>query len=95
MKEANTKEAHKKRIETLSSNLPQVSNKEERESHINIDYYNKKIYVYTSNSTVMSRMTRKNIEHCNEDICNGQVYSREYEFSIKELSKVFNVGLFK
>lgn len=90
-----SEEARLKAIETRKNNLPQISNPEERETHINIDYFEEKIKIYTNNATVINRMARNGYEFIKEDTLDGEVYSRTYEFPLNMLSKFATSTIFK
>ena len=95
MKNTRTEEALRKRKETISNNIPQVSLPEERETHLNIDYFNNKIHIYSNNARVMNKMARKGLHFCKEYIYDGQICGRDYELPLSELKLVVNAGLFK
>ena len=87
--------ARAKAVETRKQNLPQMSNPEERETVIVVDYAIGKIDIYTNNITVVNRMTRKGYEHKEEQYVGKEVYSRRYEVDFEDMSKVITSGLFK
>jgi len=87
--------ARAKAVETRKQNLPQMSNPEERETVIVVDYHTGKIDVYSNNITVINRMTRKGYEHIEEQLLDKEVYSRRYEIDFEDMSKVITSGLFK
>lgn len=90
-----TEEARQKAIETRKNNLPQMSNREEREAHINIDYADRTVHIYTNNSIVMSRLNRKGINHYKESLLDGQVYDREYKLPLDQIGLIAMAGIFK
>ena len=95
MKNLHTQEAMDKRAQTVANNLPQFGLLEETETHINVDYSTKTVYVWTNRASVMNRMARKGFTHSKESTLDGQVSDREYEFPLSEISKVASAGLFK
>lgn len=90
-----SKEARKKRKETIENNLQQMSLLEERETHINVDYFEGKIKIYTNNITVINRMSRLGYSHAKEEYIDANVYSRYYEFPIELISKFVTGAIFK
>lgn len=90
-----TPEALAKKAQTIANNLPQVALLEETETTINVDYQDKKVYVWTNRATVMNRMARKGFTHSTESTLDGQVCDRAYTFELNEISKVASAGLFK
>ena len=72
----------------------QMALPEERETHINIDYFERKIYVDTNVATVMNRLERKGFKVDYEGKIDGQVFNRQYVLDFKDMSKVAKVGLF-
>ena len=90
-----SEEARLKSIETRKNNLPQISNPGERETHINIDYFEEKIKIYTNNATVINRMARNGYEFTKEEYLDGEVYSRTYEFPLNMISKFATGTIFK
>ena len=95
MEHLQTPEAKAKALETIANNLPQISNQEERESHITMDHYTKEVVLYTNNIATINRLARKGLTHSHEVTLDGQVYSREYTVSFKDMSKLMQVGLYK
>lgn len=79
----------------MKDNLENVSNEDERETHINIVHSDKTIFVYTTNATVMNRMTRKEIPHKSDILVDGKVFGREYEIPWAKFGSVATAGLFK
>lgn len=90
-----TEEARQKAIETRKNNLPQMSNREEREAHISIDYADKTVHIYTNNAVVMSRLARRGISHYKESLLDGQVYDREYKLPLDQIGLIAMAGIFK
>ncbi|MPM32454.1 hypothetical protein SDC9_79016 [bioreactor metagenome] len=85
----------KKRKETLEKGLKQVALLEETETHILIDYEARKIRIYTNKATVMNRLERAGCTFKKQEIINGQVYSRSYEFDTKNIGKFLRTSIFK
>lgn len=85
----------KKRKETLEKSLKQVALLEESETHIVIDYYNKKLKLYSSKATVMNRLQRLGFCPLRESKVDGQVYSRNYELDTKDIGKLLRTSIFK
>ena len=90
-----SEESRKKAIETRKNNLPQISEPDERESHIWIDHFEKTIKIYSNNSTVLNRMARLGYTHEKEDLVDGEVLSRTYTFPISMISKFATATIFK
>ena len=90
-----SEEARARANATRSAGLKQVALPEETETHINVDYYDKMIYIDTCKATVMNRMERKGIVYAKEEILDGEVFNRKYEIPFSDMAKVVNCGLFK
>jgi alpha-mannosidase len=75
--------------------LRQVALPEESETLILLDYFERKLKIYTSKAAVMRRMEKAGHPYIKQDIVDGEIYSRSYEFPSKELSKFLRTSLFK
>lgn len=95
MERFRTDEAIEKARQTRLNNLPQVATPDDQETHINVDYTDQVVYVYTTMAKVMNRMARREIEYDEQEMVDGEVFSRSYLVSWKDFSKVASVGLFK
>lgn len=89
------KNSFEKRKETIKNSLKQISLFEETETHIVIDYQDKKLRLYTNRATVMNRLERAGYKHIKQDIVDGQVYSRNYVFETSEIGKFLRTSIFK
>lgn len=75
--------------------------REEQETIINVDYYDKKIKIYTSRKSVADRLKRKIGEPTKTYISYGKIYAVDYERNLydKDLAKFFSktllIGSFK
>lgn len=72
----------------------QLALPEERETHINIDYMDKKIIVYTNAATVMRRFIRKGYRPTKEEKVDGEVYALIFEFNFKDKKLPIAKGIF-
>jgi len=79
----------------MAKTVSQISAIEEREAHINVNYFTKTAQLYTNNSTVINRMARKGHEHIGEELFGGKVYSRTYEVPLAQIGKLLQVTLLK
>lgn len=75
--------------------LRQVALPEESETLILLDYSEHKIKIYSNKATIMRRMEKAGHPYIKQDIVDGEIYSRSYEFPSKELSKFLRTSLFK
>lgn len=75
--------------------LRQVALPEESETLILLDYFERKLKIYTSKAAVMRRMEKAGHPYIKQDIVDGQIYSRSYEFDSKNVGKFIRVSLFK
>lgn len=91
----NSDEARKKRKETIKNNLKQVALFEETETIILLDYFERKIKIYSNKATVMNRLERLGYKPTGEDKVDGEICSRSYEFEADELGNFLRAGIFK
>lgn len=84
-----------KRKETLKNNLKQVALLEDTETHIAIDYQDKKLRLHTNRATVMNRLERAGYKPNKQDTVDGQVYSRSYVFDTSEIGNFLRTSIFK
>ncbi|MHC1719113.1 MAG: hypothetical protein AB9844_00180 [Clostridiaceae bacterium] len=73
----------------------QVIELESQETNINIDYYDKKVRMYTTKATVMNRLDRAGYRPSNVETIGGNPCSLEYEFDFHEFPKFISKGIFK
>lgn len=87
--------AIQKAINTKKNSLKQIADIQDTETHISIDYEEKRLRIYTNRATVMNRLERLGYKHTSEDKVDGQTYSRCYEFDTKEIGSFLRTGIFK
>ena len=75
--------------------LRQIALPEETETLILLDYSEHKIKIYSNKATIMRRMEKAGYEHTKQDIVDGEIYSRSYEFDSKDIGKFMRLSLFK
>jgi hypothetical protein len=90
----NSEDARKKALETKANSLRQVATFEEQETHLVIDYFARKINIYTTKATVMNRMERMGYPFVSQVMDEGQVFSRTYEFGTEDIGKFLRMGIF-
>lgn len=73
----------------------QVIEPESQETHISIDYFEKKVRIYTSKATVMNRLTRLGYKPSRIETMKGVVCSLAFEFETKDIGKFLRTGIFK
>lgn len=89
------KNSLEKRKETIKNSLKQISLLEETETHIVIDYQDKKLRLYTNRATVMNRLERAGYKHIKQETVDGQIWSRSYEFDTTEIGNFLRTSIFK
>ena len=95
MDKLHNENARAKGVETRKANLPQMSDPLERESTIVVDYAEKVLLVYTNHATVFNRLARKGYKHVQEELLDGEVYSRSYVIPFDDMPKIISSGIFK
>lgn len=95
LKNLHSKEARRKAKETKENNIKQFSTPEETETQILIDYYDKKLKLYTTKATIMNRLERAGYKYTKQEMVDGQIWSRSYEFETSELGKFLRTSIFK
>ena len=75
--------------------IKQLAPQEETETIIRIDYQERKLVIYTNKATIMNRLEKIGYSHKRQETADGEVYSREYEFSSKEIGKFLRTSVFK
>lgn len=75
--------------------IKQLAPQEETETIIRIDYEERKLVIYTNKATIMNRLEKIGYSHTKQETADGEVYSREYEFSSKEIGKFLRTSVFK
>lgn len=73
----------------------QVIEQESQETHINIDYSEKKIYIDTNKAAVMNRMTRLGYKPVKFEKINGEICGMVFELDTKDIGKFLRTGIFK
>jgi hypothetical protein len=84
-----------KNFKETKNNLKQIALPEESETLLLLDYSEHKIKIYSNKATIMRRMEKAGYEHIKQDIVDGEIYSRSYEFDSKDIGKFLRVSLFK
>lgn len=69
-------------------NINQVVEPESQETHVSIDYFERKINVYTTKATVMKRMLKKGYRPI-------RLETMQFEFSTKDVSKILRADIFR
>lgn len=75
--------------------------RDEQETVINIDYFEKTITIYTTRKQVARRLEKKVGKPTNIGVCDGKIYSVSYTRKlydkdvVKFFSKTMLIGLFK
>lgn len=75
--------------------VKQVIEQESQETTINIDYYARKISIYTTKATVINRLTSLGYEPEETHKMEGEVCDAYYEFPSKDIGKFLRTGIFK
>ena len=75
--------------------IQQVTERESQETHINIDYFEKKIRIYTNRATVMKRMLKVGYKPSRIERIQGKICSMSFEFESKEIGKFLRTTIFK
>lgn len=73
----------------------QVIEPESQEAQINIDYYDKDIFVYSNKSTVINRMLRVGYSPVKTEKIDGEICSMTFKFNFNEFPRFISKGLFK
>lgn len=73
----------------------QVIEPESQETHIDINYYDKDIFVYSSKATVINRMLRMGYSPMNIEKMDGEVCSMTFKFSFNKFPRFISKSLFK
>jgi len=73
----------------------QVIESESQETHINIDYYDKDIFVCSSKATVINRMLRMGYSPMRTEKIDGEICSMTFKFSFNEFPRFISKSLFK
>jgi len=77
------------------TNLKQVAELVDTETHLNISYEEKKLRIYTNKATVMRRLERYGHKPIKEDTINGEIYSKTYIFDTKDIGNFLRTSIFK
>ncbi|CAM2076348.1 MAG: hypothetical protein NSGCLCUN01_00531 [uncultured Clostridium sp.] len=78
-----------------SQDIQQVIEPECQETFINIDYFNKKLKIYTTRATVMKRMLRKGYKPSKVETMQGEICSMTFEFDSKDIGNFLRTSIFK
>lgn len=78
-----------------SQDIQQVIEPECQETFINIDYFNKKLKIYTTRATVMKRMLRKGYKPSKVETMQGEICSMIFEFDSKDIGNFLRTSIFK
>lgn len=73
----------------------QVIEQESQEANINIDYFEKKIVIYTNKATVMKRIERIGYLPTRVGKMNHEICSATYEFSFSDFPRLISTSIFK
>lgn len=90
-----SEEVKQKAKQTRENNIKQLATLEEQETHLLIDYYSRKLKIYTSKATVMNRLERLGYPYAKQETIDGQIWSRSYEFGIEDIGKFLRTTIFK
>lgn len=75
--------------------IQQVVEPECQETFINIDYFDRKIRIYTTRATVMKRMLRKGYKPSKVETMQDEIYSMSFEFDSKNIGNFLRTSIFK
>lgn len=78
----------------MEGQVMQMATREERETHIWVDYPNGLVKIYTNVATVMNRLEREGIKFTEEEKIDEQVFGRRYELLLKDIGLVSKKRLF-
>ena len=95
MKNLHSEEAKQKAKDTRKNNIKQFSTPEETETHILIDYHDRKLKLYTTKATVMNRLERAGYKFTKQEIVDGQIWSRSHVFDTSEIGNFLRTSIFK
>ncbi len=73
----------------------QVIEPESQETHIDIDYFENKVNIYSCKSTVLNRMIAAGYKPKNVETINGEACSAIFEFDFNKFPRVVSKGMFK
>ncbi|MFA6941916.1 MAG: hypothetical protein WCQ54_13215 [Clostridiaceae bacterium] len=73
----------------------QVIEQESQETNINIDYFEKKVRIYTNKATVMNRMEKAGYKPVEVESMDNKPCSCTYEFSFIEFPRLISTSMFK
>ncbi len=94
LKKLHSEESRQKAKETRENSIKQLAIPEEQETHLLIDYYDRKLKLYTTKATVMNRLARMGYIHKDQATYDGEIFSRSYEFYFADLGKFLRVNIF-
>lgn len=75
--------------------IQQVVEPECQETFINIDYFDRKIRIYTTRATVMKRMLRKGYKPSKAETMQDEICSMTFEFDSKDIGNFLRTSIFK
>ncbi|MEN8078220.1 hypothetical protein ABFP60_14735 [Clostridioides difficile] len=75
--------------------IQQVIEAECQETFINIDYFNKKLKIYTNRATVMKRLLRKGYKPSKVETMHDKICSMIFEFNSKDIGNFLRTSIFK
>lgn len=75
--------------------IQQVIEAECQETFINIDYFNKKLKIYTNRATVMKRLLRKGYKPSKVETMQDKICSMTFEFNSKDIGNFLRTSIFK
>lgn len=78
----------------MEKELAQIASKEERETHIWVDYYNAEVRIFTNVAVVIRRLEKHGFKPTDEELVDGLVYGRTYTLPLKSIGLVAKKGLF-
>lgn len=89
-----SEEAKQKAKLTRANNIKQLAIPEEQETHLIIDYYDRKLKIYSTKANIMNRIERMGYEHTTQATYDGEIFSRSYELPFSELGKFLRLNIF-
>ena len=78
-----------------AKNIQQVVEPESQETFINIDYFDRKIRIYTTKATIMKRMLRKGYKPSKIETIQEEICSMTFDFDSKDIGNFLRTSIFK
>lgn len=76
-------------------NIKQITSLEESETHILLDYFDKKIKIYSTRASVNRRMIKAGYIPTKEHKIDGEIYALSFEFPTSQIGKFLRTSIFK